>query len=289
MYLAFSCYYYKKERARLYFIDCALLHYLYLKPMTDFKDLELTDNDIVTDDGDFNETTIDSINRYAMSEYKYTWQFLVYTKSANEYSHSSVTSFAKKLEQFFDIYNISHSDIYLTIVPDGRYDMSSQAVITQCDNYINIDSNIVPDNPPTDKYNYLTVFTDIPKFYSIRRMLNFMQSLMNIMYNSKHSITRHLNMFPEIKQLLKPFVHLPKQISINNYNKSFIQQALQELENGITTDDPRANNIHSLLNLIEWFFGPKTREKFVNLWDKHILDEYAPVPNDEPSYKIHIM
>ena len=254
-----------------------------------FKDLEITDEDITVNDNiDFID--IDSIYRTAESEYEQTIQLRFKEKDIDRYIHehgdSVFTNMSRRITMLFDLYDIKHSQVYLTSGVSGCKN-SSSITYAQHDGYIRIVNDGYNQNELSYNTHIIVIYITRPVFSNIKRMFNFTQTLINILFlHDRPSIFGQIS----IMNGIVPFTEYDVFMHYRNLQLSWNAAAWFDsvIKNTKKYKQPCITKplyLSIVYDLIGWFFGKQTYSNFKSKWQKDKLD-YTIFPDDKPCYCI---
>ena len=151
-----------------------------------FEDIDITDDDIQTDNTITSFLSLDDIKKHTKTNFQQTIRIYTYTLRSKKDKPHIIGKTSKKLIQLLDIYGISHSPAY-TI--SGDYNNSKDADIKceQYENFINIvnprdfdyDSNLYDYN-----FNQLLIYTESIRFHNIKQMMRFINHINSILFKN---------------------------------------------------------------------------------------------------------
>lgn len=248
-----------------------------------FKDIEITDDDIQTDNTSL--LSLDDIKRYAKVNFQQTIKIYTYTLKSKKDKPHIIGKASKKLIQLLDIYGISHSPAY-TISGDCNNSKDADIKCEQYENFINIvntrnfdyDTNLYDYN-----FNQLLIYTESIRFHNIKRMMRFINHINSILFKDDFVVFSGITF---ISSIFLPFDKIKNSDSVVykslmlNRPALLITDAINMVEKRITVDNP--NKVRFFLQkLIRWFFGQETWDNFRYQAACGVLD-YKAIPGDIP-------
>ena len=254
-----------------------------------FKNLELSDDDILTDDSSLydSDITLYDINREANAKYHNTIKISINNDVIKQHGVQILINTSKRLNQLFEYYDIQHSQMY---VLSGLHDLSpnnpNRPTIIQCDDYIHIINNAHYDNTYHDyDYNTIVMFIERPRFANIKKMLRFIHSLMNILFG--HQIVtvffKNIMIYDEIREIYNERIWFNSlKLDYDEYRKTGLCIDLF-IKNKTDMNIPtKWSCISFIQRLNKWFFGKWTALRFNAQWGDGNKVDFNPVINDEP-------
>ena len=250
-----------------------------------FKDIDITDDDIQTDNTITSFLSLDDIKRHAKMNFQQTIRIYTYTLRSKKDKPHIIGKASKKLIQLLDIYGISHSPAY-TISGDCNNSKDADIKCEQYENFINIvntrnfdyDTNLYDYN-----FNQLLIYTESIRFHNIKRMMRFINHINSILFKDDFVVFSGITF---ISSIFLPFDKIKNSDSVVykslmlNRPALLITDAINMFEKRITVDNP--NRVRFFMQkLIRWFFGQETWDNFRYQAACGVLD-YKAIPGDIP-------
>ena len=251
-----------------------------------FEDIDITDDDIQTDNTITSFLSLDDIKKHTKTNFQQTIIIYTYTLRSKKDKPHTIDKASKKLIQLFDIYGINHSPAYT--ISGGDYNNSKDADIKceQYENFINIvntrdfdyDTNLYDHN-----FNQLLIYTESIRFRNIKQMMRFINHINSILFKDDLVVFSGITF---VSSIFLPFDKIKNSDSvvynslILNRTGLLITDAINMVEKRIHVDNPSKVRFF-LQKLIRWFFGQETWDNFSNQASCGVLD-YKAIPGDIP-------